>query len=37
MFPANNADTNKALEAVQDSGQYVRVAADDGVVLLKLR
>ena len=37
LFPANKADTNKALEKIEDSGQYVRVAADDGVVLLRLR
>jgi uncharacterized membrane protein len=37
LFPANRTDTNKALEKIEDSGTYVRVAADDGVVLLKLR
>jgi uncharacterized membrane protein len=37
LFPANRTDTNKALDKIEDSGTYVRVAADDGVVLLKLR
>jgi uncharacterized membrane protein len=37
LFPANRKDTNKALDKIEDSGRYVRVAADDGVVLLKLR